>query len=242
MKGPPFHDVSGCVQGADLLLAAPQGESGMGPPERFRIVPCVDAPFDFSRWNGKLIRAWGELDRRNEAFVCPRDIVVLGDCPKGFGAPPPSSDSTPCGVIDAGAVTMPGDFEIIYAAGPAHADRGGRTTLSVTAKGNVTEKESAPIRNAPGGSPAEGVKTYWIAPERVKLVYAAVLACRFFDLEKVYAAQGVADGGSQFLRVRAGGREHTVSVRNTYFERFSRIVSTLMRATSPVADSPGETR
>jgi hypothetical protein len=214
----------------------------MGAPERFRIVPCVDAPFDFSRWNGKLIRARGELDRRNEAFVCPRDIVVLGDCPKGFGSPPPSSDSTPCGAIDARAVTMPGDFELIYAAGPAHADWGVSTTLAVTAKGDVTEKQGPPGRKAPGEAPEEGVKTYRIPPDRVKRIYVQVLACRFFELENVYAARDVMDGGSQFLRVRAGGREHSVSVRNTRVERFSGIVSILMGATAPNTGAPGEPR
>jgi hypothetical protein len=215
----------------------------MGGTEPFRIIPCGPAPFDLNRYQGKLIRAQGELDRQDRSFICPRNVVVLGECPPRFGAPPPASDSTPCGTIDMGAVSVPGDFEVTYVSGPAHADWGGRTTLAVTAKGDVTEKESAPSRNAPGapgGTPAEGVKTYRIAPERVRLVYAAVLACRFFDLERVYAAQGVVDGGSESLRVRAGGREHAVSVRNTRVERFNRIVSTLMGATAPAASTGKE--
>lgn len=242
MKGPPVHDVTGCVRGTDLLIAEPQTASGMGAPEAFRIIPCGPVPFDLNLYQGKLIRAQGELDRQDRSFVCPRNVVLLGDCPKGFGAPPPSSDSTPCGTIDMGAVSVPGDFEVTYVSGPAHADWGGRTTLAVTAKGDVTEKEGAPGRKAPGGAPAESVKTLRISPDRVKLIYGSILACRFFELQNVYAARGVLDGGSESLRVLAGGREHTVSLRNARVERFSRIVSTLMGATVPPTGTPGEPR
>jgi hypothetical protein len=242
MKGPPSHDVTGCVRGTDLLLAAPQGVSGMGAPERVRIVPCVDTPLDFSRLNGKLIRARGELDRQNEAFVCPRDIIVLGDCPKGYGAPPPSSDSTPCGTIDSGAVTVPEDFEISCVSGPAHADWGGRKALAVTAKGEVTEKEGKPGRPAPGEARMERVTTYRISPNRVKQIYGQVLACNFFELNTHYAASGIMDGSTESLRVRAGGREHSVSVSNTHVERFSRIVAVLISASAPAANEAKENR
>jgi hypothetical protein len=242
MKGPPVHDVTGCVRGTALLLGEPQTASGMGGTEPFRIVPCVNAPFDFNQYNGKLIRAQGELDRQDRSFICPKNVIVLGECPPGLGAPPPESDSTPCGTIDMEAVSVPGDFEVTYVSGPAHADWGGRTTLAVTAKGDVTEKEGAPGRSAPGGAPAESVKTHRISPDRVKLIYGSILACRFFELQNVYAARGVMDGGSESLRVRAGGQEHTVSLRNARVERFSRIVSTLMGAIAPAAGTPGEPR
>ena len=100
MKGPPSHDVTGCIRGADLIMAEPQPGSGMISIAQFRIVPCVNAPFDFHQYNGKIIRARGQMDSPGKSFICPREVVILGDCPQGFAAPPPSSDSTRCGKID----------------------------------------------------------------------------------------------------------------------------------------------
>jgi hypothetical protein len=50
------------------------------------------------------------------------------------------------------------------------------------------------------------------------------------------------DGSTEFLRVRAGGREHSVSLRNTRVERFSRIVATLKSVSAPAASIGKENR
>lgn len=240
--GPAPHTLTGCVRDAHFVLDGPPQGDFAGGPGKYRIVPCTDAPFDFGQYSGKLIRATGRMDLRSRTFICPVNLVILGDCPKGFGMSPPETDYARCNKIDPSKVKTPEDFEIFYSAGPTHADWGGGESLAVTAGGDVTARKGNPGRMSPRETPAASEKTLRISPNQVKKIYAQVLACRFFQLEREYAVRGIMDGGTEFLRVRAGGREHSVSLRNTHVERFSRIVATLKSVSAPAAGTEKENR
>ncbi len=80
----PVETVTGCVRDGRMLIQA---------PERFRrerplkISPCTNIPFDIRRFEGKEIRATAGIDLYNGAFVCPRDVVIVGDCKPPANAP-----------------------------------------------------------------------------------------------------------------------------------------------------------
>jgi hypothetical protein len=67
-------------------------------PERFKrekalkISPCTNIPFDFQRFEGKQIRAKAGIDLYNGAFVCPRDVQVVGDCKPARADSPPKKE------------------------------------------------------------------------------------------------------------------------------------------------------
>ncbi len=81
----PVETVTGCVKEGRMLIQAPERFKREGP---LKINPCTNIPFDFKRLEGKQIRATAGIDLYNGAFVCPRDVVVLGDCkPEAVAAP-----------------------------------------------------------------------------------------------------------------------------------------------------------
>lgn len=77
----PVEAVTGCVKDGQMIIQA---------PERFKrerslkINPCTNIPFDFKRFEGKQIRAKAGIDLYNGAFVCPRDVQIVGDCKPGL--------------------------------------------------------------------------------------------------------------------------------------------------------------
>jgi len=81
----PVETVTGCVRGGRMLIEAPERFKRERP---LKISPCTNIPFDIRRFEGKEIRATAGIDLYNGAFVCPRDVVVLGDCkPESVAAP-----------------------------------------------------------------------------------------------------------------------------------------------------------
>jgi len=86
----PVESVTGCVKNGKMLIQA---------PERFRherplqIKPCSNIPFDFTGSEGKQIRAKGGIDLYNGAFVCPRDVEIIGTCPSMEETPRKEKDA-----------------------------------------------------------------------------------------------------------------------------------------------------
>jgi hypothetical protein len=229
----PVETVTGCVMDGQMIIQA---------PERFKreralkISPCTNIPFDFTGTEGKQIRAKAGIDLYNGAFVCPRDVMIVGDCTPGVCSPDWPCDSAPCGKADPQSLSVPPDFEIAYASGPLHADWGGGVTITVQAYGRVTEKEQTqPARR--GAHPDEKVTTYVITQDEVKRLYAQVVACRFFELKDRYWNERVRDGGSQSLRVTAGGKSRAVTAYYYTVERFNRIADLLLGICRPAREA-----
>jgi hypothetical protein len=225
----PVETVTGCVKDGKLSVQALERFKRERP---LKINPCANIPFDATGTEGKQIRVKGGIDLYNGAFVCPVDVVVIGDCTPGICNPEWPCDSSPCGKADPDSVAVPPDFEITYVSGPLHADWGGRVTISVKANGRVTEKEQA--RPAQRGSrPEENITTYTMSQGGVKRLYAEVTACRFFELKDRYWNQSIRDGGSRYLKIVAGGRTHEVTTYYYIVNRFNRVATLLNDLCSP---------
>jgi hypothetical protein len=215
----PVELVTGCVKDGQVSIQAPDRFKREKP---LKINPCTNIPFDFEGSEGKQIRATGGIDLYNGAFVCPRDVVIIGDCSPGVCNPEFPCDSTPCGRENSESVMVPPDFEITYTSGPLHADWGGGLTITAGANGRVTEKrQGRPERR--GMRPDEKVNTYTISQNDVKRLYALVVACHFFDLKDRYWNQKIMDGGSSSLRVTFGGKTQAVTTYYYTVVRFNRI-------------------
>jgi len=82
----PVETVTGCVKDGQMLIQAPER---FKREKALKISPCTNIPFDFQRFEGKQIRAKAGIDLYNGAFVCPREIQIVGDCK------PALTDATP---------------------------------------------------------------------------------------------------------------------------------------------------
>jgi hypothetical protein len=168
--------------------------------------------------------------------VCPRDVTIIGDCTPGICNPEWPCDSVPCGKADPESVSVPPDFEITYASGPLHADWGGGVTITAKANGRVEEKEQLQPAQR-GARPGEKVTIYTISQEEVRRIYSQVTACRFFDLKDRYWNQKIRDGGSQSLRVTAGGKTYAVTTYYYIVVRFNRIAALFQEICRPAREA-----
>jgi hypothetical protein len=73
----PVETVTGCVKDGKMLIQAPERFKRERP---LKISPCTNIPFDFQHLEGKQIRVTGGIDLYNGAFVCPREVQIVGDC------------------------------------------------------------------------------------------------------------------------------------------------------------------
>jgi len=85
----PVETVTGCVKDGRMLIQAPDRFKRERP---LKINPCTNIPFDFKRFEGKQIRATAGIDLYNGAFVCPRDVQIVGDCIPTRADVPPQKD------------------------------------------------------------------------------------------------------------------------------------------------------
>jgi len=229
----PEETVTGCVKDGRMSIQAPDRFKRERP---LKISPCTNIPFDFTGTEGKQVRAKAGIDLYNGAFVCPRDVVIVGDCTPGICNPEWPCESAPCGKADPQSVSVPPDFEITYASGPLHADWGGGVAITVQANGKVTEKEQArPAQR--GARPEEKITTYAITKDEVKRLYAQVVGCRFSELKDRYWNERIRDGGSQSLRVTAGGKSRAVTTYYYVVERFNRIADLLLAICRPAREA-----
>jgi len=231
----PVRDeaVTGCVKDGQMLIQAPERFKRERP---LKISPCTNIPFDFQHLEGKQIRVTGGIDLYNGAFVCPRDVAVIGDCTPGICNPEWPCDSAPCIKVDPESVSVPSDFEITYTSGPLHAEWGGGVTITAKANGTVTEREQG-RPSSRGMRPEEKVTTYRLSQKEVSQLYAQVVACRFFELKDRYWNQRIMDGGSRSLKVVAGGRTHNVTTYYYIVNRFNRLADLLLEICRPAREA-----
>jgi hypothetical protein len=85
----PVEAVTGCVRDGQMLIQAPERFKRELP---LKVSPCTNIPFDFAGTEGKQIRARGGIDLYNGAFVCPRDVVIVGDCKPARPDVPPKKE------------------------------------------------------------------------------------------------------------------------------------------------------
>jgi len=85
----PVETVTGCVNGGQMIIQAPERFKRERP---LKINPCTNIPFDFQRLEGKQIRATAGIDLYNGAFVCPRDVQIVGDCKTARPDVPPKTE------------------------------------------------------------------------------------------------------------------------------------------------------
>jgi len=85
----PVEAVTGCVKDGQMLIQAPERFKRERP---LKISPCTNIPFDFQRLEGKQIRARGGIDLYNGAFVCPREVQIVGNCKPAQADVPPKKD------------------------------------------------------------------------------------------------------------------------------------------------------
>jgi hypothetical protein len=85
----PVEAVTGCVKEGQMIIQAPERFKRERP---LKINPCVNIPFDFAATEGKQIRTRGGIDLYNGAFVCPRDVQIVGDCKPARPDVPPKKE------------------------------------------------------------------------------------------------------------------------------------------------------
>jgi hypothetical protein len=85
----PVEAVTGCVKERQMIIQAPERFKRERP---LKINPCTNIPFDFQHLEGKQIRATGGIDLYSGAFVCPRDVVIVGDCKPARSDVPPKTE------------------------------------------------------------------------------------------------------------------------------------------------------
>jgi hypothetical protein len=135
-------------------------------------------------------------------------------------------DNTPCDNVAPGAVTVPDDFTLVYRGGPVQASFGITTITKLNASGQASIET---IRNR-GMKKEQTVNQWQVSKQAVQRLYANVLACRFFDLDKSYWNRRVMDGSVSSMDVTAGGKTHRVIVHHYPVTRFSSIVGALNTA------------
>ncbi|MFC2164282.1 ankyrin repeat domain-containing protein [Acidobacteriota bacterium] len=140
--------------------------------------------------------------------------------------PPNPHDDTPCKNVDPCQVEVPDDFYIVYVEGPTHAEWGPHTIVEVSANGQYATKErrySMEDQKETTKIKSEGR----MSAEAVKRIYAKVIGCGFFDMEKGYWNPDVRDGKREVIRVIADGKNHSVVVYYYEVKRFNSLRSAL---------------
>lgn len=135
-------------------------------------------------------------------------------------------DDTPCRNVEPNQVIVPDDFYMMYEEGPTHAEWGPHTIVEVYADGKYARKErrfSREDREDMTKIISEGR----MSAEGVKRIYATVIGCGFFDMEKAYWNRDVRDGKRELIRVVADGRTHSVVVYYYDVKRFNSLRGSL---------------
>ena len=152
----------------------------------------------------------------------------------------PTLIDAPCDAPAPGGYTVPTDFAVSYVISPVAGDWGVPRRLTVDPQGRYRLVELVPPPPGSLDAPAERA----LADGRVRgpglrNLYAAVVACGFFDLRGPFFDDSLLQGSTepvrqestQSLSVTADGRSHQVVVRNVPVQRFVNIRSTLFAET-----------
>jgi hypothetical protein len=168
------------------------------------------------------------MTRVNAIHLSPTIIVLLTAiawADVAF-AQPLVRDTTPCDKIAPERAAVPPDFSITSRSGSAQAYRGTSTVTTLNASGQVTIKTVRRI----GARKEETVRSRQVSQQAVQNIYANVVACHFFALEKSYWNRNVRDGWVSGMDVSAGGKTHSVSLYHYPVGRIQSIVSALNEA------------
>jgi hypothetical protein len=143
--------------------------------------------------------------------------------------PAQPQDTTPCAKIAPARIAVPDDFSLTFRSGPTHASWGPSRTTTVFASGRVTIKE---VQRSKGRAALreETTTERQLAKNAVRRLYAGVVACGFFELDKSYWNKRVMDGSTSSLEATASGKKHQVIVHHYTVERFRTIVAALNEA------------
>jgi hypothetical protein len=136
-------------------------------------------------------------------------------------------DTSPCKPVDERTLIVPDDFKIIFGSGPLHADWGGAYSITIEANGDVTKTSDPAGRRKPGQKPT--IEKLSTSAQNVMGIYAKVVGCAFFDLDKRYWNPKVRDGGRQYLAVTAQGKTHDVAVYYWTVDRFQAVASAVRK-------------
>ena len=133
---------------------------------------------------------------------------------------PPPADVTPCAEVDMKAIiSVPSDFSIAYFEGPSHRDwPGRRVQVAVDTDGVVKYFVGNVPRRTRSELPLQQRK---ISKDKVREIYARVVACGFFDLNRNYRNPRIRDGGYRHLSITADGKTNNVSVSYYVSANFS---------------------
>lgn len=176
-----------------------------------------------------------------------RTVAVLASAlvvaPVSIGASPASAlprigeDHRPCdGPSAAQAGEAPGDFELVLVEGGGPGGFG-RSTLTIDATGVAVVRKGR-LRPMPQGGPADpnaGETRRRLSRSAVNHIWARVVACRFFELDRSYVTRGIVDGWGMTVTVRAGGRSHSVNTHMYRVDRLHDIAETVRGAMGPGA-------
>lgn len=131
---------------------------------------------------------------------------------------------------------VPPDFRVDYTAGPVHEGAAPHRFIHIRPMPGeapayeLVEGLRGKFYDGPGGRPVrkEVIKQKRALSRADALsLYRTIEQKRFWRLKALYRTEDVIDGGYEELKIRAGGRERTVSLVNADHERFQRIVDKL---------------
>ena len=116
---------------------------------------------------------------------------------------------------------VPKDFELVYGSGVAHADWGS-TKYTISADGSAVKQRIKHFRDKDQNPE---IKRCQLTAEELGGLWKEIQAVKFFRLKENYTNPRIMDGSSNFIYVKANGKEHTVSVMNTEVKAFDRIAN-----------------
>jgi TPR repeat protein len=139
---------------------------------------------------------------------------------------PNPHDDAPCQDVDPNQVEVPEDFHIVYEEGPTHAEWGPHSIVEVYADGKCAKKEKR-FSRADMKETTKIISEGRMSADAVKRIYAKVIGCGFFKMEKAYWNRDVRDGKRELIRITANGKGHSVVVYYYDVQRFNSLRGSL---------------
>lgn len=142
--------------------------------------------------------------------------------------------ATGCRSTGEASAPVPADFELTVATGslvPGEEDH----SILVRADGDARYRR---YRASMPGAPALDERSFRVPPGALDTLWRAIESMDFFGLPAELGAPDVRDGGYAYFTVRAGGRTHSVQLRNVRHEPLQALLAEVRRLAPPGADLP----
>lgn len=159
--------------------------------------------------------------RLRPSFTCPMAVLCcwIATAVAASAQPPnaPDDECAPLSSISPG-IHAPADFAV--------AVDGATKRLQIAPSGEATSwigRFQGPLRHSPMKYQVEHHRI--LSPRARDHLYAQVLACRFFDLDRNHTNRNVLDGWGMSVTVTAAGRSHTVGTYMVSLRRLDTIVA-----------------